>query len=116
MQAVFWELPSFARWREHYLDDDDYRRLQTELMRNPNAGVVIQGTGGLRKLRFASRHRQKGKRGGLRVIYFWRAAADQFWLFSIYGKNEISDLSPEQRRMLHERLKHELMSGGGIDE
>lgn len=116
MRAVFWELPAFARWREHYLDDDDYRRLQIELMRQPDSGAVIQGTGGLRKLRFASRHRQKGKRGGLRVIYFWRVSASQFWLFSIYDKDEISDLTPQQRDVLHERLKRELKLRGKLNE
>jgi len=47
MQAIFKELPAFARWREHYLSDDDYLRLQIELLRKPDGGVVIKGTGGL---------------------------------------------------------------------
>jgi hypothetical protein len=55
-------------------------RLQQELMRNPEAGEIIQETGGLRKMRFADRRRGKGKRGGLRVIYYWWSAGMQFWL------------------------------------
>jgi hypothetical protein len=80
MRATFVEMPPFMRYREDYLDDPVYRQLQFELMKNPEAGDVIAGTGGLRKLRFADRTRGKGKRGGLRVIYYWRVAADQFWL------------------------------------
>ena len=71
MKAVFIELPSFERHRANYLDDDDFRGLQNLLMLQPEAGDSIPGTGGLRKLRFADARRGKGKRGGLRVIYYW---------------------------------------------
>lgn len=71
MKAVFVELPAFARYRAVYLDDEAFSRLQNEMMKNPAAGDVIEGTGGLRKLRFADSRRGKGKRGGLRVIYYW---------------------------------------------
>jgi hypothetical protein len=71
MQATFVELPPFVRTRKDYMDDDAYRLLQLELMDNPTAGAVIEGTGGLRKLRQADPRRGKGKRGGLRVIYYW---------------------------------------------
>ena len=70
MKASFWELPSFVRYRQEYLDDEAFKRLQVELMDNPEAGDVIKGTGGLRKLRFADEKRGKGKRGGLRIIYY----------------------------------------------
>ncbi|PPK47528.1 hypothetical protein B0G57_101493 [Trinickia symbiotica] len=66
MKAIFVELPPFRRVRENYLADDEYRALQVELMGNPEAGDVIKGTGGLRKLRFGDKRRGKGKRGGLR--------------------------------------------------
>jgi len=69
MKAVFVELPPFARHRGDYLDDESFTLLQDYLMQRPDAGDVIKGTGGLRKLRFADRRRGKGKRGGLRVIY-----------------------------------------------
>lgn len=71
MKAVFVELPAFEKYRAQYLDDEGFKELQNTLMRAPEAGVVIQGTGGLRKLRFADERRGKGKRGGLRVIYFF---------------------------------------------
>jgi hypothetical protein len=69
MRAVFVELPPFARHRDRYLDDDAYRALQELLMQAPQLGALIQGTGGLRKLRIGNARRSKGKRGGLRVIY-----------------------------------------------
>jgi hypothetical protein len=81
MRATFVELPPFTRHRVRYLDDQAYPELQNELMGHPEAGDVIAGTGGLRKLRYVDRNRGKGKRGGLRVIYYRRVSADQFWLF-----------------------------------
>ena len=80
MKAVFVELPPFERYRVDYLDDDAFLGLQRLLMLNPEAGALIPGTGGLRKLRFADERRQKGKRGGLRVIYYWWDSGLQFWL------------------------------------
>jgi hypothetical protein len=108
MKAVFIELPPFERLREAYLTDAAYKELQTELMKNPEAGDVISGTGGLRKLRFGDAKRGKGKRGGLRVIYFWRDAKNQFWLFTVYDKDEAADLTPSEKKALHERLKLEI--------
>jgi hypothetical protein len=70
MKAVFVELPAFQRCRADYLDDEEFRSLQNSLLLNPLAGDVIEGTGGLRKLRHPDPRRGKGKRGGLRVIYY----------------------------------------------
>ena len=89
MKAVFVELPAFARYRSDYLDDDAFLALQNLLMKQPEAGDPIQDTGGLRKLRFADIRRGKGKRGGLRVIYYWWVTGLQFWLFTLYDKDEI---------------------------
>jgi hypothetical protein len=108
MKATFIELPPFQRVRDAYFDDDSFKALQSELMKNPEAGDVIQGTGGLRKIRYGDERRGKGKRGGLRVIYFWKDAADQFWLFTVYDKDEADDLSPSQRGMLKQRLQLEI--------
>ncbi len=108
VKAVFVELPPFERYRADYLDDDAFLRLQRFLMLNPEAGVLISGAGGLRKLRFADERRSKGKRGGLRVIYYWWDAGLQFWLFTIYDKDEMSNLSKAQREMLKELIKEEL--------
>lgn len=108
MKAVFVELPAFARFRASYLDDGGFARLQQYMMANPDAGEVIEGTGGLRKLRFADARRGKGKRGGLRVIYYWWTGGPQFWLYTLYDKDEASDLTPRERRALKTMLKAEL--------
>ena len=108
MKAVFVELPPFERYRADYLDDDAFLRLQQLLMLNPEAGALIPGTGGLRKLRFADERRGKGKRGGLRVIYYWWDAGLQFWLFTIYDKDEMADLTKAQRETLKQMIKDEL--------
>lgn len=71
MKAVFIELPAFERHRANYLGDEDFRGLQNLLMLHPYAGDSIPGTGVLRKLCFADVRRGKGKRGGLRVVYYW---------------------------------------------
>lgn len=108
MKAVFVELPAFARHRAEYLDDSAFTRLQGELMKKPDAGDLIKDSGGLRKLRFADSRRGKGKRGGLRVIYYWWDSGSQFWLFTVYDKDQADDLSAEQRRTLKLLIKAEL--------
>ena len=108
MKAVFVELPAFERHRADYLDDEAFLRLQRLLMLNPVAGVVIPGTGGLRKLRFGDERRGKGKRGGLRVIYYWWDVGSQFWLFTVFDKDEMSDLTATERKTLKEMIKREL--------
>ena len=108
MNATFIELPPFERLRPQYLDDAAYRTLQLELMANPMAGDVIEGTGGLRKVRQADPRRGKGKRGGLRVIYYWWLGGGQFWLFTVYDKDQADDLSTEQRKLLKRMLDNEV--------
>ena len=108
MKAVFVELPAFERHRADYLDDDAFRSLQNLLMKRPEAGDLMPDTGGLRKLRFADARRSKGKRGGLRVIYYWWDVGFQFWLFTLYDKGEMADLTPPQRRAFKALIKAEL--------
>ena len=108
MKAIFVELPPFERNRQDYLNDKNFQAFQKILMENPEAGDVIEGTGGLRKIRYADKNRGKGKRGGLRIIYYWWVSGHQFWLFTIFNKNEMNDLTPEQRKILKDLLKHEL--------
>lgn len=108
MKALFVELPAFARYRQDYLDDDGFRELQAAMMENPQAGDIIESTGGLRKLRRPDAKRGKGKRGGLRVIYFWWEAGRQFWLFTLYDKDKMSDLSAKEKKALKEMVKQEL--------
>lgn len=108
VKAVFVELPAFERHRADYLDDDAFHKLQSLLMLHPEVGDLIPGTGGLRKLRFNDERRGKGKRGGLRVIYYWWDTGSQFWMFTVYDKDEMADLTPLQRKALREMIKKEL--------
>ena len=87
MRGIFVELPAFERYREFYLTDDDFRRLQSVLLENPMAGRVMEGTGGLRKLRFTDSRRGKGTRGGLRVIFYYWIGGPEFWLVTLYDKD-----------------------------
>jgi hypothetical protein len=108
LKAVFVELPAFERRRAEYLDDAGFSRLQAAQMKSPTAGELIRGTGGIRKLRFDDSRRGKGKRGGLRIIYYWWEGGTQFWLFTVYDKDEATDLTEEQRRMFKAMVKTEL--------
>jgi hypothetical protein len=110
MHALFIELPAFQRYRQDYLDDAAFRLLQIWLLQNPEIGDVIQGAGGLRKARFPDETRGKGKRGGLRLIYYWWIGGSQFWLFTLYDKSDQADLSSIQRKALKARLEAEIDS------
>lgn len=108
--AVFVELPAFQRYREQYLDDVGFRVFQDSLIRNPLSGNLIPGTGGLRKCRFADPRRSKGKRSGLRIIYYWWVPNSQFWLFTLYDKNEMDDLTPKELELLAAMLRSEIQA------
>ncbi len=106
----FIEAPAFTRQLARYLDDEQYRRLQDTLANTPELGDVMPGTGGFRKLRWADVRRGKGRRGGLRVIYYWFDGQDQIWLMAVYDKNEAVDLTPEQRKTLKAAIDAEKKS------
>jgi hypothetical protein len=108
MKSVFVELPSFARYRSNYPDETAFNSLQQALMNNPKAGRVMQNTGGLRKLRWSDAGRHKGKRGGVRVIYYWWEIGQQFWLFTLYSKGEVAVLSVRHKIVFRLLLKSEL--------
>jgi hypothetical protein len=108
LKATFVELPAFERLRPDYLSDEEFAVLQQSLMARPDAGDVMPGAGGLRKLRFANARRRKGTRGGLRVVYFHWLAGRQFWLFTLYDKHEVSDLTAAQRRAFKKVLEAEV--------
>ena len=108
LNVEFIETPTFTALIADYLEDDEYRALQSFLAAEPEAGDVIQGTGGFRKLRWADRRRGKGKRGGLRVIYYYLLADTQIWLMTLYDKGEAADLSAAEKRLLRAALSAEL--------
>ncbi len=109
MGAIFVELPPFERHRSEFLSDEEYRSLQQILLSCPQAGEVMKGTGGLRKIRFRDPYRQKGKRGGIRVIYYYWLAGTQFWLFTLYGKDMQDDLTDQQCKVLKNLLEREIL-------
>jgi hypothetical protein len=92
----FLEAPAFTRYVSGYLTDDEYRELQNRLAAAPEHGAVIPGIGGFRKLRWADPRRGKGRRGGLRVIYYYFPGEQQIGLITLYDKDEASDLTPKE--------------------
>jgi hypothetical protein len=110
MKATFVETTGFTESISAFVSDAAYAGLQQQLMANPDAGDVMPGCGGLRKIRVADLKRRKGKRRGARVIYLHVPRASHFYLLDIYGKNEKDDLSSVEKkhlRQLAERLKEE---------
>ena len=99
------ETPVFTRRVLKLLTDDDYRLLQHELVARPDVGNIIRGSGGLRKVRWAATGR--GKRGGVRVIYYWAVDREIILMLLIYGKNEQDDLTSEQLRLLKRLVEEE---------
>jgi len=102
----FVETPVFTREILRLLRDDDYRSLQFALLFRPDAGAIISGSGGLRKLRWSLPGR--GKRGGMRVIYYWRKAEEVIYLLFVYPKNRQEDLTPQQLKILRNLVKENL--------
>src|SRR6266446_1934677 len=104
----FIEAPAFTRQLANYLIDDDYREFQAQLGANPDLGDLMPGTGGFRKLRWADARRGKGRRGGLRIIYYYFSADQQIWLMTLYDKDEASDLTPKEKKALRIAIDAEL--------
>jgi len=95
---VIIETPQFSRQVHSLLSDEGYRSLQSALVSEPTQGVVIPGTGGLRKIRWAVEGR--GKRSGVRVIYFARLSTGHILMLYCHAKNDMSQLTRDQLRRL----------------
>ena len=104
----FIEAPAFTRHLSDYLNDDEYRELQARLGSNPELGDLMPGTGGFRKVRWADARRGKGRRGGLRVVYYHFRSDHQIWLMTLYDKDEASDLTASQKKALKASIESEL--------
>lgn len=100
---VFIETAGFSALREAYLDDEEFARLQAVLLARPDAGDMIRGSGGVRKIRWTSRG--TGKRSGIRVIYYWITKKDQILLLTLYKKGEADDLSRDQIKEIRKVVK-----------
>ena len=110
MKLIFFETPLFTKILPDYLGDKEYRALQFALLENPNMGDLMPGTGGFRKVRWQDSRRGKGKRGGLRVIYYHLTSDHQIWFFTIYGKDEAIDLTSDEKKQLKQAIQKELVA------
>ena len=100
------ETPIFTRRLKGIMTDEDYRKLQINLIARPDAGKIIPGSGGLRKLRWVGSGR--GKRGGSRIIYYWFSQEELILMLFIYTKKEQDDLTSEQLKILKTMIEQEL--------
>ena len=91
------------------LPDENYRQLQEVLIKKPDFGKIIKGSGGIRKIRWNMP--EKGKSGGLRIIYYWITAEDQIYMLYAYPKVKQENLTPDQlstlKKIVEEELNHE---------
>ena len=102
---VILETHAFTAAILELLSDEEYRLLQQALVARPDAGHLIRGSGGLRKIRWAAKGR--GKRGGVRVIYYWHVPGDRLLMLLAYAKSEQDGLTPRQRVMLRKIIEAE---------
>jgi hypothetical protein len=107
LSVEFIEAALFTQLLPEYLTDDEYVELQLYLANDPEAGEVIPGTGGFRKVRWADRRRGQGRRGGLRVIYYLFLQESQLWLLTLYGKDDAVDLTTSEKRRLKAAINQE---------
>ncbi len=102
---VIVETSVFTKQVQKLLSDEEYRHLQSDLATRPEMGSIISNSGGLRKVRWG--YRGRGKRGGVRVIYFWAVAQERLLMLLIYPKNVQDNLSPAQLKALKQIVEDE---------
>ena len=102
----FVETSVFTRQVTRLLSDDRYRSLQLALLLRPEQGALVRGTGGLRKLRWNVAG--TGKRGGVRILYYWDKPEETIYLLFLYAKSDREDLSPQQLRTVSRLIREEL--------
>ncbi|MDZ4262758.1 MAG: type II toxin-antitoxin system RelE/ParE family toxin [Pseudomonadota bacterium] len=95
----------FTKLLAEHLSDEDYRGLQTYLLQKPDAGDVMQGSGGVRKVRWAPA--DKGKSGGVRVIYYWKKSEHEIWMLTLYSKSERTTIAGHILKQIAEAIDHE---------
>jgi mRNA-degrading endonuclease RelE of RelBE toxin-antitoxin system len=98
----FIETKLFTKLITDYLSDEEYSQLQQALIKNPEAGDLIPGSGGVRKLRWGVKGR--GKRGGVRVIYYVRTRRGQIWMLTVYAKNVAENIPAHLLRKIKEEI------------
>lgn len=105
---IFIETSVFTRLIKNLISDESYLELQEWIAECPGRGKVIPESGGCRKLRW--KITGKGKRGGIRVIYYWLKESDQIFMLIAYAKADTDDLTQEQIRLLRDLVKNEFRS------
>lgn len=103
----FRETVVFTKQVVEKLSDSEYLELQAALVLQPELGDLIPNSGGLRKLRWVESRRGRGKRGGVRVIYYWYSPQELIYLLLLYSKGEKDDLSAEEKRALRRLIAKE---------
>ena len=99
----FIETKLFTRLVSEYLSDEEYRELQKALMADPEAGNVVPGSGGVRKVRWRAAGR--GKRGGYRVIYFAKLAQGVIWMLTMYPKKVAENIPAHVLRQIRKEVE-----------
>jgi len=102
--VIFIETNAFTKYLPDYLSDEDYQALQSYLMQKPDAGAIVRGSGGIRKVRWAPAG--KGKSGGVRVIYYWKRPDHEIWMLTIYSKSERSSIPSHILKQIAEAIDH----------
>jgi mRNA-degrading endonuclease RelE of RelBE toxin-antitoxin system len=100
----FIEATAFTKYVYDYLSDDEYKGLQNYLLQYPEAGKVVPGSGGVRKIRW--RMAGKGKSSGVRVIYYFKKQDDEIWLLTIYSKNEVENIPAHVLREIAKEIEN----------
>jgi hypothetical protein len=98
----FVETKLVTRLVQEYLSDDEYSKLQQALLASPEVGAIIPGSGGIRKLRWGVAGR--GKRGGIRVIYFLRTRQGQIWMLTLYPKNVAENIPAHVLKQIKDEI------------
>ena len=102
---IFIETSIFTKILPNYLSDDEYRGLQSYLLQKPDAGDLVRGSGGVRKVRWAPSG--KGKNGGVRAIYYWKKSEHEIWMLTTYSKSERASISGSVLKQIAEAIDHE---------
>ncbi len=102
---IFIETSIFTKILPNYLSDDDYRGLQSYLLQKPDAGDLVRGSGGVRKVRWAPLGKKKN--GGVQAIYYWKKSAHEIWMLTIYSKSDRASISGSVLKQIAEAINHE---------
>jgi hypothetical protein len=104
---VIVETPIFTKLISQIMNDDEYKELQEALIIKPDLGVLIKNSGGLRKVRWSVDGR--GKRGGVRIIYYWMTENEQLYMMYIFPKNTQENLTDAQTKALRQIVERWLL-------